>query len=121
MNADEIEQAVSGLAEQPFDREEFPFQFRAAFGNKNTMLKRLRSGVSNKSDVGEVLKTNNIHIASCAPGQTLAALRASAASAFRKGRFKLATDVNRWMPLVIIIPSSGVDGGKLGGKWPFAS
>lgn len=52
MNAVEIEQAFSELAEQPFDREEFPFQFLAAFGNKETTLKRLRTGVSNKSDVG---------------------------------------------------------------------
>ena len=95
MNAVEIEQAVSELAEQPFDREEFPFQFLAAFGNKDTTLKRLRTGVSNKSDVGGVLQTNNIHIATCAPGQThatLAALRASPATARQKARFILATD-----------------------------
>ena len=67
MNAVEIEQAVSELAEQPFDREEFPFQFLAAFGNKDTTLKRLRTGVSNKSDVGGVFQTNNIHIATGAP------------------------------------------------------
>lgn len=35
MNAFEIEQAVSELAERPFDREEFPFQFLAAIGNKD--------------------------------------------------------------------------------------
>ena len=34
MNAVEIEQAISELAEQPFDRVEFPFQFLAAFGHK---------------------------------------------------------------------------------------
>lgn len=87
MNAVEIERAVSELANQPFDRQEFPFQFLVAEGGKDTTLKRLRTGVSNKSDVGGVLQTNNIHIATCAPGQTHAALRASAASAFRKGRF----------------------------------
>ena len=95
MNAVEIEQAVSELAEQPFDRGEFPFQFLAAFDNKETTLKRLRTGVSNKSDVGGVLQTNNIHIATCAPGQThatLAALRASPATARQKARFILATD-----------------------------
>jgi len=95
MNAVEIEQAVSELAEQPFDREEFPFQFLAAFGNKDTTLKRLRTGVSNKSDMGGVLQTNNIHIATCAPGQThatLTALRASPATARQKARFILATD-----------------------------
>ncbi|MBL9057578.1 MAG: hypothetical protein JNJ84_15030 [Rhodobacteraceae bacterium] len=95
MNAVEIEQAVSELAEQPLDREEFPFQFLAAFGNKDTTLKRLRTGVLNKPDVGGVLHTNNIHIATCAPGQTdatFAALRASAASARQKAWFNLATD-----------------------------
>ena len=61
MNAVEIEQAISELAEQPFDRQEFPFQFLEAFGNKETTLKRLRQGVSNKSDLGGLLQTNNIH------------------------------------------------------------
>jgi len=95
MNAVEIEQAISELAEKPFDRQEFPFQFLEAFGNKDTTLKRLRSGVSNKSDLGGVLQTSNIHIATCAPGQTsatIAALRASPATAKGKARFILATD-----------------------------
>ena len=95
MNAVEIEQAISELAEKRFDRQEFPFQFLEAFGNKDTTLKRLRSGVSNKSDLGGVLQTNNIHIATCASGQTsatLAALRASPATAKGKARFILATD-----------------------------
>jgi hypothetical protein len=38
MNAVDIEQAVSELAEQPFDREEFPSQSPAAFCNKGTTL-----------------------------------------------------------------------------------
>jgi len=42
---------------------EFPFAFLQAFGNKETTLKRLRKGESNKSDLGGVLQTNNIHIA----------------------------------------------------------
>jgi hypothetical protein len=95
MNAVEIEQAISELAEKPFDRQEFPFQFLEAFGNKETTLKRLRTGVSNKSDLGGVLQTSNIHIATCAPGQTsatLAALRTSPATAKGKARFILATD-----------------------------
>lgn len=95
MNAVEIEQAISELAEKPFDRREFPFQFLEAFGNKDATLKRLRAGVSNKSDLGGVLQTNNIHIATCAHGQThatLAALRASPATTRQKARFILATD-----------------------------
>jgi hypothetical protein len=95
MNAVEIEQAISELAEKPFHRQEFPFQFLEAFGNKDTTLKRLRTGVSNKSDLGGVLQTNNIHIATCAPGQTsatIAALRISPATTRGKARFILATD-----------------------------
>ena len=44
MNAVEIEEAVSALADRPFDREEFPFAFLEAFGNKETTLNRLRKG-----------------------------------------------------------------------------
>jgi hypothetical protein len=95
MNAVEIEEAVSALAERPFDREEFPFAFLEAFGNKETTIKRLRKGESNKSDVGGVLQTNNIHIAVCPPGEvtkTLTTLKASPATARAKAKFILATD-----------------------------
>lgn len=95
MNAVEIEEAISKLAEQPFDAEEFPFAFLQAFGNKETSLKRLRKGESNKSDLGGVLQTNNIHIAVAAPGavtHTLAALKASPATTRAKAKFVLATD-----------------------------
>ncbi len=99
MNAVEIEEAVTALAEQPFDAAEFPYAFLEAFGNKETTIKRLRKGESNKSDLagpwGGVLQTNNIHIATCAPGEvtkTLAALRASPATARAKAKFVLATD-----------------------------
>src|SRR3954468_10216651 len=95
MNAVEIEEAISALAERPFDAVEFPFDFLAAFGNKETTLKRLRSGASNKSDLGGVLQTNNIHIATCRAGEvtrTLAALKASAATIRGKAKFILATN-----------------------------
>ncbi|ASM75555.1 lactate dehydrogenase (plasmid) [Pseudosulfitobacter pseudonitzschiae] len=95
MNAVEIEQAVSELAEQPFDAAEFPYAFLMAFGNKDTTIKRLRTGASNKSDVGGVLQTNNIHLATCAPGDiaaTLTALRDSPATTRAKAKFILATD-----------------------------
>ena len=95
MNAVEIEEAISALAERPFDADEFPYAFLEAFGNKETTLKRLRKGESNKSDLGGVLQTNNIHIAVCKPGEvtrTLAALKASPATARAKARFVLATD-----------------------------
>src|SRR5258705_12164064 len=95
MNAVEIEEAISALAEQAFDSVEFPFAFLQAFGNKPTTIKRLRAGASNKSDLGGVLQTNNIHIVTCPPGevtQTLAALKTSPATAKSKVKFTLATD-----------------------------
>src|SRR5262245_36510276 len=95
MNPVEIEEAISVLAEQPFAPAEFPFAFLEAFGNKETTIKRLRSGTSNKSDLGGVLQTNNIHIAVCPSGavtDTLAALKESPATAKAKARYILATD-----------------------------
>jgi hypothetical protein len=96
MNPVEIEEAVSQLALEPFDRAAFPFQFLRAFGNKETALQRLRAGNTNQSDLpGGVLQRNNIHIATCDPGAvdaTLAALRASAKTASQKAKFILATD-----------------------------
>ncbi len=100
MNAVEIEAAISDLALQPFDAAEFPFAFLAAFGNKDTTLKRLRTGNNNASDVpGGVLMRNNIHMAVCEAGgerskvgETLKALRASAATLKAKAKFILATD-----------------------------
>ncbi|KEO84099.1 class I SAM-dependent DNA methyltransferase [Tumebacillus flagellatus] len=95
MNPVEIEAAVSDLAIQPFDKEEFPFAFLRAFGNKETTIKRLRTGESNKSDLGGVLQTNNIHIAVAKLDnvtKTFAALKASPATTRAKARFILATD-----------------------------
>ncbi|MEW6372198.1 MAG: DNA methyltransferase [Pseudomonadota bacterium] len=96
MNAVEIESAISELALQPFDQEEFPFEFLQAFGNKETALKRLRTGNNNASDLpGAVLQRNNIHIAACkvgTVGETLKALRASPATVKAKAKFVLATD-----------------------------
>ena len=96
MNAVEIESAISDLALEPFDAVEFPFVFLAAFGNKETALKRLRAGNNNASDVpGGVLLRSNIHIAACesgSVGETLKALRASPATTKAKAKFILATD-----------------------------
>lgn len=96
MNAVEIEAAVSDLALQSFDAAEFPFAFLAAFGNKDTTLKRLRAGNNNASDIpGGVLLRNNIHLAVCAAGavgDTLKALRSSPATTKARARFILATD-----------------------------
>lgn len=94
MNAVEIEEAISNLAEQPFDAESFPYAFLEAFGNKEAVLKRLKS--SNDSDInGGVLQRNNIHIAVCATGlvtETLHKLRLSPATIKAKAKFILATD-----------------------------
>ena len=96
MNAVEIEQAISELALQPFDAAEFVFAFLAAFGNKDTTLKRLRTGNNNASDVpGGVLLRNNIHVAVCESGtvgENLKSLRASPATTKAKVKFILATD-----------------------------
>lgn len=60
MNAVEIEQAISELALQPFDAAEFPFAFLAAFGNKDTALKRLRAGNNASNVPGGVLQPENL-------------------------------------------------------------
>lgn len=96
MNAVEIEEAISLLAEQPFDPSEFPYSFLEAFGNKETTIKRLRTGNSNKSDInGGVLQQNNIHIAVCDEGyvtETLQKLKDSPATTRNKAKIILATD-----------------------------
>lgn len=99
MNAVEIEEAVSKLADEPFDAETFPYAFLEAFGNKETTINRLKStgrSSTNKSDVpGGVLQRNNIHIKACSAGEvteTLSALRESQATSKYKVKFILATD-----------------------------
>ena len=117
MNAVEIESAISELALQPFDAAEFPFAFLAAFGNKDTTLKRLRAGNNNTSDMpGGVLLRNHIHIAVCAAdggdsvGDTLTALRASPATAKAKAKFILATDGQTLQAQEMV--SAGLAGGE---------
>ncbi|MBS1633881.1 MAG: lactate dehydrogenase, partial [Bacteroidetes bacterium] len=96
MNAVEIEEAISRLAEQPFDPAEFPYAFLEAFGNKATTINRLKSGNTNKTDIeGTVLQYNNIHIAACPAGEvlkTLEKLKSSPATSRQKAKFILATD-----------------------------
>lgn len=101
MNAVEIEEAISILAEQEFDPATFPFDFLEAFGNKETTIKRLKSdkkGSTNASDFkdqGGVLQRNNIHILVCPEGKTadtLTQLSKTPATTKAKAKFILTTD-----------------------------
>lgn len=96
MNAVEIEEAISDLVIQEFDRAEFPYLFLESFGNKETTLKRLRKGNSNRTDVeGAVLQRSNIHILAAEVGGVeagLKALRDSPKTEQQKAKFILATD-----------------------------
>lgn len=96
MNAVEIEEAISALAEEEFDASNFAFAFLEAFGNKEATIKRLRNGDTNSSDLANgVLQRNNIHIATCEAGkvsETLIALKESPSTKKGKVKFVLATD-----------------------------
>ena len=96
MNPVEIEEAVSQLISEPFDRAEFAYRFLASFGNKATTIQRLRSGATNASDIAcGVLQRSNIHIATCEKAgvdATLKALRESPKTTAAKAKFILATD-----------------------------
>lgn len=97
MNAVEIEQAISELADQPYDAREFPYAFLECFDNSAARSKKLRKGTSNKSDLGGVLQSGSIHIKTCNHGQvpeTITALKESKATQTKrkKVRFVLATD-----------------------------
>lgn len=95
MNAVEIEVAISELALKPFSSVEFPFEFLTAFGNKETTIKRLRKGETNKSDCGGILQANNIHIKVAKSGEVSSCfkeLRDSQATSKAKAKFILATD-----------------------------
>ena len=69
MNAVEIEEAVSALADQPFDRAEFPY----AFLKRSATRRRRSSGCAaarrTSPTAAACSRPNNIHIAVCAPGE----------------------------------------------------
>ena len=96
MNAVEIEEAISALATQPFDKDTFAYDFLESFGNKPTTLTRLKSRDTNKSDLPNgVLQVNNIHIIACDKGKvpdTITALHNSPQTKKHKAKFILATD-----------------------------
>ena len=98
MNAVEIEQAITELAEKPFENEAFPFEFLEAFGFKATTIKKLKTGNSNysKTDRGVLLR-NHIHLATCDEGtvtETLHTLKNSDETNAKRNKVKfiLATD-----------------------------
>ena len=95
MNAVEIEESVSEIIQKDFNPSTFPYQFLESFGNKITTLKKLKSGSTNKSDLGGVLLRNNIHILICKEGDidsSLNKLKNSNATIKFKVKFILATD-----------------------------
>ncbi len=95
MNPVEIEEAVSRISSKSYDADNFPFDFLEAFGRKSTTIKKLKSGVSNKSDIGGVLQRNHIHIATCIKGEIdekLEILKQSKETIKSKAKFILATD-----------------------------
>ena len=103
MNPVEIEEAVTQLASEPFDRAEFPFQFLTAFGNKKTTIDRLRKdgkGGTNQSDLASgVLQRSNIHIATCGTGdvgKALTALDVTAPGPFTVPSLKTAPPIALW-------------------------
>lgn len=97
MNPVEIEEAVARLAETEFNPGEFAYEFLRAFGNKDTTIRRLQTGASNRSDIGGVLQAGHVHILTCKNGSVPSAMRAlrdSKATKNPKNRVKfiLATD-----------------------------
>ncbi|KMZ11568.1 Type II restriction enzyme, methylase subunit YeeA [Candidatus Burkholderia humilis] len=83
MNAVEIEAAVSGLADQPFDAAAFAFAFLAAFGIDDATIRRLRA----RGSYRDVRLRNLIHIVICDAG----AVRDTLASRRARSRFTVVT------------------------------
>ncbi len=108
MNPVEIEEAVSELADQTFDRQEFAYSFFKAFGNKKTTIDRVRKNKSYHSEIifgggvdgkpqrsYSVVLPQNIHIGTCETGrvaETLSFLRDSPKTKKFRAKFLLATD-----------------------------
>ena len=97
MKATEILEELEKLVAQPFDRDEFAFQFIQCFPQSSkTTLDRLRKGSTNKTDLPHgLLQRNNIHILTTDVGEVeagFAALKDSAATTKHKAKYILATD-----------------------------
>lgn len=111
MNAVEIEEAVSDLAGQPFDPGEFPYAFLTAFGNKDTTIKRLRTGNTNASDIpGGVLQRNHIHIAVCPDRARSSPTSRSRSRAISMSSFSRSGDTGREVACGMVLrPTGGSD------------
>ena len=111
MKPQEIVEAVAELFEKPYEASEFPFDFLRAFGNNETAIKKLRMGDVKPSDVPHgVVRSGQIHLATCEPGgveRTLAALRSSPRNGPSKVKFILATD-GEWLEAENLRTGDGV-------------
>ncbi len=95
MNAFGTEQKVISLSSKTFDSLNFPYNFLETFGIERSIIKSLRLGDTNKSDMGGVLLKNQIHIAVCNLGQvkeTFEELKESSATSKFHAKYILATD-----------------------------
>lgn len=96
MNPTEIADALEIIAKAPFDAAEFGYAFADATDNAKATIAKLRSGVTNKSDItGGVLLNAKFHYAPALPGMSAAMLdsmRASKRGVKAKPAILLATD-----------------------------
>lgn len=91
----DIEEAVSEIAGNPLDGQEFPYQLMAAYGAPSAVITRTRNARSQSDVQGATMWRRKMHAAVCAPGTveaTLSALESSKATAKHKPRYILATD-----------------------------
>ncbi|MFP1591809.1 type IIL restriction-modification enzyme MmeI [Escherichia coli] len=94
MNAVEIEQAITDLAEQPFDPQNFLMLSLKPLVTRQRPSSACAPGHLT-SPIWVAFSTNNIHILASEEGQVtqmLAALKASPATGKSKAKFILATD-----------------------------
>jgi hypothetical protein len=96
MNPTEIADALEVIAKGPFDAAEFGYAFADATDNAKATISKLRSGVTNKSDIaGGVLLNAKFHYAPSLPGMSAAmldSLRASKRGVKAKPAILIATD-----------------------------
>jgi hypothetical protein len=96
MNPTEIYDALSEIADKPFDASEFPFEFALATDAAQAAVAKLRAGTTNKSDLPSgVLFNKKFHYAPALGGLvdiTLEQLKSSKKNASAKPAILLTTD-----------------------------